>query len=136
MKESSRIKFNPLTKDIEIEGSEKFVKTYFDKIQKMLSASPQVPSIEAPVKEKAAKKERPAKKALPAAGKKTLAKKAKKTSNADKVLTLIRESVEGLNTADLEEKTGLTDKQIWAIVNIAKKQGKIRKEKRCVYVAA
>jgi len=33
----SRIKFNPVTKEIEIEGSENFVKTYFDKIQTMLS---------------------------------------------------------------------------------------------------
>jgi len=37
MGEQSRIKFNPVTKEIEIEGSEKFVKTYFDKIQAMLS---------------------------------------------------------------------------------------------------
>ena len=29
MKENSRIRFNPGTKEIEIEGSESFVKTYF-----------------------------------------------------------------------------------------------------------
>ncbi|MCJ7821193.1 MAG: hypothetical protein MUP53_08315, partial [Bacteroidales bacterium] len=37
MKNNSRIKFNPITKEIEIEGNEEFVKTYFDKLQVMLS---------------------------------------------------------------------------------------------------
>jgi len=35
----SRIKFNPVTKEIEIEGSESFVKAYFDKIHEMLSGT-------------------------------------------------------------------------------------------------
>ena len=37
METKSRIKFNPVTQEIEIEGSEKFVKTYFDKIQSNVS---------------------------------------------------------------------------------------------------
>ena len=37
MSEQSRIRFNPMTKEIEIEGSEAFVKTYFDKLQAMMS---------------------------------------------------------------------------------------------------
>lgn len=37
MKTVSRIKFNPVTKEIEVEGSEQFVKTYFGKLQAMLS---------------------------------------------------------------------------------------------------
>ncbi len=36
MKNISRIYLNPVTKEIEIEGSEEFIKTYFDKLQKML----------------------------------------------------------------------------------------------------
>jgi hypothetical protein len=36
MKENSRIRFNPVTKEIEVEGSEKFVKTYFGKLQAMV----------------------------------------------------------------------------------------------------
>ena len=78
MGEQSRIKFNPVTKEIEIEGSEKFVKTYFDKIQAMLSGKQEAvaaaPVIlkpakaikEKPLKEKATKekaaKEKPVKK--------------------------------------------------------------------------
>jgi hypothetical protein len=47
----SRIKFNPVTKEIEIEGSEKFVKTYFNKIQSLLSGT-QKAVVKAPIKEK------------------------------------------------------------------------------------
>ena len=58
----SRIKFNPVTKEIEIEGSEKFVKTYFDKIQAMLSGTQEAvaaaPVLTKPIK---AVKEKPAK---------------------------------------------------------------------------
>ena len=37
MNKQSRIRFNPVTKEIEIEGSEAFVKTYFNKLQAMMS---------------------------------------------------------------------------------------------------
>ena len=40
MAEKSRIKFNPVTKEIEIEGSESFVTVTLDKIQAMLSGAP------------------------------------------------------------------------------------------------
>jgi predicted transcriptional regulator of viral defense system len=55
-------------------------------------------------------------------------------SNA--VLSLIQDSPEGITTAELEKKTGLKDKQIWAIVNSAKKAGKISQVKRGLYVGA
>jgi hypothetical protein len=141
MKDGSRIKFNPVTKEIEIEGSEKFVKKYFDKIRKMLSEPQKALSIKAPVKErpiieKVVKKGRPSKKALKVAKKMTVEKKVKKVSNAEKILTLVKESAEGITTAELNEKAGLTDKQIWAMVNVFKRQGKIKNAKRGVYVAA
>jgi hypothetical protein len=40
MKENSRISFNPVTKEIEVEGTESFVKTYFNKLQAMITGSP------------------------------------------------------------------------------------------------
>ena len=40
MKENSRIRFNPVTKEVEVEGSESFVKAYFSKLQEMISESP------------------------------------------------------------------------------------------------
>ena len=39
MKDNSRIRFNPVTKEIEVEGAEKFVKIYFDKLQAMISGA-------------------------------------------------------------------------------------------------
>ncbi len=104
MGEQSRIKFNPVTKEIEIEGSEKFVKAYFDKIQVMHSGTQEAVAA-APVKtkpikaikEKAVKvkviKEKPARKARQS--KKTpvvtepvieqLAKKIRQSKKAQKV---------------------------------------------------
>lgn len=152
MKTESRIRFNPGTKEIEIEGSEEFVKAYFNKLQNMISAAPL-----GTVKESKAVKVSPAKKAkkgpkavkpLPAkkepkAAKPRPAKKVKRTAkkepgvkrvtNMNAVATLIQGSTEGISTAELKEKTGLTERQIWSIVNRAAKQGKIRKMKRGVY---
>jgi len=39
MAESSYLRFNPETREIEIEGAEKFVKEYFNKIQQMFPKS-------------------------------------------------------------------------------------------------
>jgi len=118
MKENSRIRFNPVTKEIEIEGSESFVKIYFDKLQGMISGAP-----EETVKESKAVKVSPAKK-VPG---------VKRVTNIDMIVGLIQGSAEGISTAELKEKTGLIESQIWSIVNRAAKAGKIRKVKRGVY---
>lgn len=143
MKEKSRIRFNPVTKEIEIEGSEEFVKAYFNKLQDMISGAP----LET-VEESKAVKVRPAKKAKkgPKAAKPRPAKRVKRTAkkepgvkritNTDAVVTLIQGSTEGISTAELKEKTGLIGEQIWFIINRASKAGKIRKMKRGVYGAA
>lgn len=123
MKENSRIRFNPVTKEIEVEGSESFVKTYFDKLQAMMSGK-------AIVKEAKAKKGAPAKtpaKAEP---------REKRVTNIDRVVGLIQGSAEGISTAQLKEKTGLVELQIWSIVNRASKLGKIRKLKKGLYAGA
>ena len=95
----SRIKFNPVTKEIEIEGSENFVKTYFDKIQAMLSgtqeavaAAPVIPKPIKAIKEKAIK-EKPVRqkrqsKKTPVAAEpviEQLAKKIRQSKKAQKV---------------------------------------------------
>ena len=153
MEKKSRIKFNPISKEIEIEGSEKFVKTYFDKLQGMISGSEEGMRARKgiPIKEKAA----PARRAKKAAGtaKTSSAMKAKKilktvkhkageksptakrTTNIDAVVTLIREYAEGITTAELKKKTGLAESQIWNIVNRATREGRISKIKRGVYGA-
>jgi len=140
MAEQSRIKFNPVTKEIEIEGSESFVKTYFDKIQALFSVTEEavakVAGKEKPLKEKPAKKARKSPKTPKVAKEKNLGKEPKRGSKSKAVLSLIQGSPLGITTGELEEKTGLKDRQIWAITSNAKKKGKIRQMKRGVYVGA
>ena len=125
MKNNSRIRFNPGTKEIEIEGTEKFVKAYFGKIQAMISGL-------------AEKKVTAAKAAPPKKSRKTTKKESgeKKITNIDKVVGLIQASTEGISTAELKEKTSLAECQIWSIVNRAKRDGKIKKMKRGLYCVA
>jgi hypothetical protein len=134
----SRIKFNPVTKEIEIEGSEKFVKTYFDKLQAMLSGTQDavaaVPVKEQAIKEKPVKKMRRSKKAQKVAKEEVVTVKGKRGKISKTVLALIQDSSEGITTTELEEKTGLKDRQIWAVISYAKKAGKIKQAKRGVYV--
>jgi hypothetical protein len=154
MKEKSRIRFNPVTKEIEVEGSEEFVKTYFGKLQEMISGDQEetvkepkavkVRTVKKTKKEPRAKvvKARPPKKepkaAKPRSTKKAIkaTKKApgvKRVTNIDMIVGLIQGSAEGISTAELKEKTGLAESQIWNIVNRASKLGKIKKMKRGVY---
>ena len=145
MKNNSRIRFNPVTKEIEVAGTEKFVKTYFSKLQAMISGSAEKkvaikkepkPIKAAPVKTDKKKpktvKSRPQKKAKKVAKKKP---GEKRITNLALVIGLIQGSTEGISTAELKEKTGLAERQIWSIVNRASKAGKIRKVKRGWYSA-
>lgn len=124
MAEKSRIKFNPATREIEIEGTEAFVKKYFDAVHSMILGS-SAPSGKAarPVAEKKGRKA--------AAGK----KEGGKATNTDSVLNLIKDSKGGITTPELKKKTGLADKQIWPIIYKAEKQGRIKKASRGLYVA-
>ncbi|MCX5822338.1 MAG: hypothetical protein NTY86_02220 [Deltaproteobacteria bacterium] len=146
----SRIKFNPVTKEIEIEGSEKFVKTYFDKIQSLLSGT-QKAIMKAPIKEKPikgkaperkpvkkrpVKKVRQSKKASKVIKEENLVRKTKRGDMSKAVLALIQDSPEGIAMTELKEKTGLKDRQIWPIISVAKKRGKIKQAKRGVYIGA
>jgi hypothetical protein len=142
MKETSRIRFNPGTGEIEVEGSEKFVKTYFNKLQKLISGSSQEMARESKVRKvlpaKKTKQGSNARKAVPRkkirqAGKKRAG--GKKLTNVDAIVRLIQGSAEGISTTELKQKTGLTDIQIWNIVNRTAKEGKIRKVKRGLYAA-
>jgi len=88
-----------------------------------------------PVIEQLAKK-RQSKKAQKVAKEEVLAAISKRGDMSKAVLALILDSPEGINTTELEEKTGLKDRQIWAITSYAKKAGKIKQSKRGVYVGA
>jgi uncharacterized membrane protein len=134
MEERSRIRFNPVTREIEIEGSEAFVRVYFGKVQKLLLApvegkkeKPKSPRIRPAEKPEKMKKK---------TGPKKVSKKVPKETLLDMVVRVIRSSGAGITTAVLKEKTGLAEGQIWSIVYRAEKQGKIKKTKRGIYVAA
>jgi hypothetical protein len=161
MEKKSRISFNPVTKEIEVEGSERFVKAYFNKLQAMISGPAKKPvtakkkpkAIKAAPAKKAEKKVKVAKtspvkktKKKPTAAKPRPVKKVskaakrkpggKKITNMASVVELIQASKEGISTSALKEKTGLSERQIWSIVNHASKEGKILKAKRGLYSAA
>ena len=139
MSEQSRIRFNPMSKEIEIEGSEAFVKTYFDKLQMMMSGvAKQTRKAPKAVKrgpEKKGKME-PRSNSLSRkkAGKRDkVGTPEKRITHIRAVVELIQASGEGTSTSALKEKTGLTERQIWSIVDRAANEGKIRKIKRGLY---
>jgi hypothetical protein len=122
----SRIKFNPETKELEIEGSEQFVISSFDIILKMLSGV-----FETTIKEPPLRKPRQLK-SPPKAGK----QKTGRGSITDAVLAVIKQSPDGITTAELMKKTGFTQKQIWPVIKKAEKTGKIKRPRRGVYITA
>lgn len=137
MVEKSRIRFNPATREIEIEGSEKFVRVYFGKVQKLFSASAgKDEEQKSRIMRRAGKpgkmKKKPGLKKVAPKG----SKKIPKETLLDKVVRLIRGSQEGITTQALKEKTRLAESQIWNIVHRAEKQGKIKKARRGIYTAA
>ena len=134
MEERSRIRFNPATREIEIEGSEEFVRIYFGKVQKLLLA-PVGGKEEKPKPPRARPAGKP-KKMKKKTGPKKVPKKVPKETLLNSVVRLIRGSEEGITTAALKEKTGLAESQIWSIIYRAEKQGKIKKTKRGIYMAA
>lgn len=129
MEEKSRIRFNPVTKEIEIEGSEAFVKTYFHKLQELLSQFTGKKG-ETPSKADAG----PARKTRRAKEEPGKAKEAKQTQ-MDAIVSMIRGAEGGMTTTELKEKTGLVERQIWSVVYRAEKKGKIKKTKRGLYIA-
>ena len=138
MAEKSRIKFNPQSKEVEIEGSEQFVKTYFKKIQQMLlgdqekavkgtrrgagrkKAGRKPPAIKSTQKGKAAKK----------AG-----KKPRRGDISGTLIELVKAS-NGITTADLVKKSGFAEQQVRSVIYRAQKLGQIAKQKRGTYVSA
>jgi hypothetical protein len=122
MEKISRIRYNPLTNEIEIQGSEQFVETYFDRILSIFSVTGKA------IEKKPAKADQfieAPETAKPETGKRLI---------TAEILNHIKENREGISIIALKEKTGLTDKQIRAIIYKAEKNGKIKRVKRGVYI--
>jgi hypothetical protein len=77
-----------------------------------------------------------AKKPKAKATKKAPAKKPAKLSASGTVLAIIKRSRKGIDTATLEKKTGFEGRKIWDIIYSLKKQGKIKSERKGLYVKA
>ena len=148
MTERSRIKFNPQNKEIEIEGSEEFVKIYFEKICGLLSGcldngarnfhrpsgrTGEISPEGDPVAE-GMPKNRLRRKSGNASGGAKDGRKGKRGTILNTVLALIRSRKEGSTTTQLKDETGFTERQIWTVIYKAERAGKIRREKRGVYV--
>ncbi len=145
-----RIKFNPSSMEIEIEGSQAFVETYFDKIQSLILSvaqevreEPRKRKSRTPKKAGKAAKTMKAKKAVnakkarkPTSGRtRAGGRRARGSSNTDRVLDMIRENPSGVTTTELKAGTGLSEQQIWGVIYAAEKRGKVRKVKRGMYTS-
>ncbi len=70
------------------------------------------------------------------AAKKVVAKRPAKHSASATVLAIIKRSRKGIDTATLEKKTGFEGRKIRDIIYKLKKQGKIKSERKGLYVKA
>ncbi len=77
-----------------------------------------------------------AKKPKAKAVKKAVAKKPAKLSASGTVLAIIKRSRKGVDKAALVKKTGFEDRKIRDITYRLRKQGKIKKERKGLYVKA
>ncbi len=77
-----------------------------------------------------------AKKPKAKAIKKAIAKKPTRLSASGTVLAIIKRSRKGIGTAALTKKTGLEGRKIRDIIYRLKKQGKIKRDRKGLYVKA
>ncbi len=72
----------------------------------------------------------------PKAAKKAIAKKPTRLSASGTLLAIIKRSKKGVDTPALKNKTGLKDTNIRTILYRLKKHGKIKKDRKGLYVKA
>ena len=77
-----------------------------------------------------------AKKPKAKAAKKAIAKKPTKLSASGTVLAIIKRSRKGIDTGTLEKKTGFKGRKIRDTIFRLRKQGKIKSERKGIYVKA
>jgi DNA invertase Pin-like site-specific DNA recombinase len=88
------------------------------------------------IPKKALKPKRSVKKpAAKKAAEKPTEKKTAKGAVADAVMGVVQANSEGVSTFEIMEQTSLTKTQVWGVINRAKKEGKVKSEKRGTYVA-
>jgi hypothetical protein len=126
---TSKIRFNPVTREVEIEGTEAFVEKYFRQIQELF-ASPER-AAEAPP----ARAAHPARKEPEEPARRPVRRPLKKGDIFSTVVDKIRESREGMMTDALMRETGFSQQQVRSVIFRAEKQGVIYRSRRGVYCA-
>ena len=129
MAQTSRIRFNPVTKEVEIEGTESFIKSYFTKIQNLFS------EMQKPAKEQAARKATVSGKAAQKPPRTSSSKRLVKGAISSTVFETIKAS-EGMSVPALAKATGFTQQQVRSVIFKAEKDRTIRRLQRGVYVAS
>ncbi len=110
--------------EIDLKAIGKDLKKLTQKTEKMMK------QLEKPKKAQAAKK--PKAKAV----RKTTVKKPTRVSASGTVLAIVKRSRKGIDTATLEKKTGFEGRKIRDIIFRLRKQGKIKSERKGLYVKA
>ena len=113
---------NQLKKDLK--AVEKDLKKLAQKTEKMTKRLEKL--------EKAQAEKKPKAKAV----KKAIAKKPKRVSVSETVLAIVKRSRKGVDTTALEKKTGFETKKIRDTIFRLRKQGKIKSERKGLYVKA
>ena len=109
----------------------KSLKVLEEKTKRMAKKVDKLEKAQAPKKPKG--KPKAAKKAI---AKKAIAKKPKRMSASGTVLAIVAKSRKGIDTATLKKKTGLEGRKIQDIIFRLRKQGKIKSERKGLYVKA
>jgi len=112
----SKIKFNPGTGEVEVEGSEAFVKKYMKILQDLASGTKKG------IKGRKTGKVSTVVKARPARG---------SISNA--ILSVLKKNEQGLSVKNIAKKTKLTGSQVNPVITKAFKEGKIKRIGRGIY---
>jgi hypothetical protein len=113
----------------------KSLKALSQKTEKMIKTLDKLEKGQMPKKTK--EKAKPKAKAMKKAPvRESAASKKTKLTAADTILGVIKRSRKGVDTAALTKKTGLEGRKIWDITYRLKKQGKIKKDRKGLYVKA
>jgi predicted Rossmann fold nucleotide-binding protein DprA/Smf involved in DNA uptake len=129
MPSQSRIKFNPATREFEIEGTEAFVKKYFDMIQELFGSESE--------KVKKGKSGTPLKTVK--AGKKIVKgllpsqKRAKPGTIKGTILKALENAKGVVAVKDIIKKTGLNKTQVNGTLIVLKKKGQVKSVGRGMY---
>ena len=121
----TKIRYNPQTREVEIEGSEEFVEKHFKQIQGLFATLKETADEPARAKGKAGR--------VPSKQKPATGRIRGKIFTA--VIDAIKASSHGMSTPDLMKVTDYSQQQVRSVIFKAAKTGIIRTARRGVYVA-